>query len=165
MKPIVKKVVLICAALGAAMPLRAQDDLAPRANGQVFRVDDSGTVVLDPVLQLQSQPLGRTGVGSPLVSASTRVSVQLNLAAWAGKRGRIYMSLPRTSGPSVRATWITGGTLLPGSLISGDRAIVYAGPISSPFLRDMIDIKLEADGARLIQPEALAFGFEIEVDQ
>ena len=165
MKPIGGMAFLVCAVLSTAMPVRAQESVTPPASGQVFRVDDSGTVVLDPVLQLQSQPLGRTGVSSPLVSASTRVSVQLNLAAWAGRTGRIYMSLPRTSGPSVRATWRTGGTLLPGSLISGDRAIVYAGPINGPFLRDLIDIKLEADGARLIQPEALAFGFEIEVDQ
>jgi hypothetical protein len=32
-------------------------------------------------------------------------------------------------------------------------------------MRDLIDIALEADGARLTQPEALAFGFEIELDQ
>jgi hypothetical protein len=32
-------------------------------------------------------------------------------------------------------------------------------------MRDLIEIALEADGARLTQPEALAFGFEIELDQ
>jgi hypothetical protein len=121
-------------------------------------------VVVDPVLEMQWQPPGRTGTTSP-VSASTRVSVQLNLASWVGRSGRIYMMLPRTAGPTVRATWTTGGTLLSGTLISGDRALVYAGPVSSPLLRDLIDIELEADGARLAQPEALAFGFEIEIDQ
>ncbi|MCB1676559.1 MAG: hypothetical protein KDI01_09720, partial [Halioglobus sp.] len=119
-------------------------------------MDDSGTVVVDPVLEMEWQPPGRTGTTS-LVSASTRVSVQLNLASWVGRSGRIYMTLPRTAGPTVRATWTTGGTLLSGTLISGDRALVYAGPVSSPLLRDLIDIELEADGARLAQPEALAF--------
>ena len=105
-----------------------------------------------------------TGTTS-LVAGSTRVSVQLNLATWVGRTGRIYMTLPRTPGPTVRATWRTGGTLLPGTVISGDRTLVYAGPVTSPVLRDLIDIALEADGARLTQPEALAFGFEIELDQ
>lgn len=135
------------------------------ASAQAFHVDDSGSVVLDPVLRMEWQKVGRVGTSSPLVSASTKVNVQLNLTAWTGRTGRIYMTLPRTSGPSVRATWNTGGTLLPGTLISGDRALVFAGPINGPLMRDLIDIKLEADGARLVQPEALAFGFEIEVDQ
>lgn len=145
-------------------PVQAQESPTSTPSGQVFRVDDSGTVVVDPVLEMQWQPPGRTGTTS-LVSASTRVSVQLNLAPWVGRSGRIYMTLPRSAGPTVRATWSTGGTLLSGTLISGDRALVYAGPVSSPLLRDLFDIELEADGARLAQPEALAFGFEIEIDQ
>ena len=144
--------------------VQAQESLPSTPSGQVFRVDDSGTVVVDPVLEMQWQPPGRTGT-TLLVSASTRVSVQLNLASWVGRSGRISMTLLRTAGAAVGATWSTGGTLLPGTLISGDRSLVYAGPVSSPLLRDLIDIELEADGARLAQPEALAFGFEIEIDQ
>jgi len=155
--------VLLCCAPGSAVPAFAtQDDAA--LLGRVFKVDDSGTVVLDPVLEMQWQPPGATGSTS-LVSASTRVSIQLNLASWVGRTGRIYMTLPRSPGPTVRATWRTGGTLLPGTVISGDRTLVYAGPVTSPVMRDLIDIALEADGARLSQPEALAFGFEIELDQ
>jgi hypothetical protein len=159
---IVGSLILLAAISG--VPVQAQESPTSTPSGQVFRVDDSGTVVVDPVLEMQWQPPGRTGTTS-LVSASTRVSVQLNLASWVGRSGRIYMTLPRTAGPTVRATWTTGGTLLSGTLISGDRALVYAGPVSSPLLRDLIDIELEADGARLAQPEALAFGFEIEIDQ
>jgi len=155
-------ILLWCAAAGFLVPASAQDQLP--ASGRVFRVDDSGTVVLEPVLQMQWQPPGRSGSTS-LVSASTRVSVQLNLAPWVGRVGRIYMTLPRAPGPTVRATWKTGGTLLPGTLLSGDRTLVYAGPVTGPVMRDLIDIALEADGARLTQPEALAFGFEIELDQ
>ena len=132
------------------------------SSGQAVRIDDSGTVVVDPVLEMQWQPAGRSA-GSPLVSGSTRVAVQLNLAVYVGQSGQIYMTLPRSSGATVRATWQTGGTLLPGSLISGERALVYAGPIGGPLLRDLMDIRLEADGGRLQQPEALSFGFEIEV--
>lgn len=155
--------IFACALLTVPVGAQAQNATASSTTGQVFRVDDSGTVVLDPVLQMQWQPAGRVAA-SPLVSASTRVSVQLNLLPWIGRTGRIYMTLPRTSGPTVRAKWQTGGTLLPGELLSGDRTLVYAGAINGPLLRDIIDIKLEADGARLSGSEALAFGFEIEVD-
>jgi hypothetical protein len=155
---------LACLTLIAPGQIAAQDAPATAPFGNSFRVDDSGTVVLDPVLAMQWKPVGRSGASS-IVSARTRVSVQLNLANWIGRSGRIYMVLPRTSGPSVRATWTTGGGLLPGTLISGDRALVYAGPISAPIMRDQIDIKLEADGARLAGPEALGFGFEIDLDQ
>jgi hypothetical protein len=155
--------VVACALLTPSAGTQAQSGAEPSTTGQVFRVDDSGTVVLDPVLQMQWQPAGRSA-SSPLVSASTRVSVQLNLLPWVGRNGRIYMTLPRASGPTVRATWQTGGTLLPGELLSGERALVYAGAINGPLLRDIIDIKLEADGARLSGSEALTFGFEIEVD-
>ena len=164
MKLMVPWTKLAAAALSAAAPVQAQDAAATLTAGQVYRVDDSGTVVLDPVLAMQWQPPGQS-VASPLVSASTRISVQLNLMAWIGRSGRIYMTLPRTPGPTVRASWQTGGTLLPGSLISGERALVYAGPISGPLMRDLIELKLEADGARMVQSEALAFGFEIEVER
>lgn len=151
-----------CVFICSLTPVVAQEQ-APEP-GRVFRVDDSGTVVLDPVLEMQWQPPGRGGSTS-LVSASTRVSIQLNLAAWIGRSGRIYMTLPRTPGPTVRATWRTGGTLLPGTVLSGDRTLVYSGTVTGPVIRDLIDIALEADGTRLSRPEALAFGFEIELDQ
>ncbi len=146
-------------ATGLSAPAHGQE-----AEGRAFRIDDSGTVVIDPVLEMQWEAPGKTGTTS-LVSASTRVAVQLNMAPWAGRAGRIYMSLPRSSGPTVRATWKTGGVLLPGSLISGERALVFAGNVTASVLRDLIDIELETDGARLMRPEALAFGFEIETDQ
>lgn len=164
MKVLAAYVFAVSALLGAMGQLAAQEQAPSMDTGRVFRVDDTGTFVLDPVLEMQWQPPGQSGASS-LVSASTRVSVQLNLGAWVGRSGRIYMTLPRTPGPTVRATWRTGGTLLPGSLMSGDRALVYAGPVTAPVIRDLIDINLQADGARLAQPEALAFGFEIELDQ
>ena len=143
---------------------QAQDAGAATSASRIYRVDDSGTFVLDPSLKMEWQPIGR-GRPSNVVSATTKVSVQLNLANWMGRSGRIFMALPRTTGTTVRASWTTGGIMLPGSLISGDRALVYSGPVTAMVLRDLLDIKLEADGSRLAEPEALAFGFEIEVDQ
>jgi hypothetical protein len=158
-------VLALCAISGNAAQALAQEAAPAMTDSSAFRVDDTGTVVLDPVLEMLWQPSSQPRADASLVSASTRVSVQLNVAGWEGRSGRIYMSLPRTSGPSVRATWKTGGALIPGTLLSGQRSLVYAGPIARPILRDLIEIKLEADGSRLVQPEALSFGFEIEVDR
>ena len=154
---------LIALALIWSDPAFTQDRPFVGGSG-VYRVDDTGTIVLDPVLEMQWVPAGRQA-SSSVVSASTRVSVQLNLQAWSGRTGRIYMLLPKSSGPTVRVSWRTGGTLLPGTLLSGERALVYSGPVAAPVLRDLIEMKLEADGVRLAQPEALSFAFEIEVDQ
>lgn len=156
--------VFLALMLGGTQPVIAQIAPVLPQRSSALQVDDSGTVVLDPVLEMKWQGAGGEMPATALVSGSTRVSLQLNLAAWSGRSGRIYMTLPRTSGPTVRATWRAGGTLLSGSLISGDRAVVYAGRINGPVLRDVIDIKLEADGARLVEPEVLAFSFEIEID-
>lgn len=152
------------AILGPSGSAVAQDTAASPQAGRVFRVDDTGTVVLDPSLAMQWRP-GQAPNTSSIVSASTKVSVQLNLAAWVGHSGRIYMALPVTSGPTVRAIWTTGGALLPGTLLSSGRTLIYAGPVRSAVMRDLLDIRLEVDGTRLTEPQALAFGFEIEVDQ
>lgn len=148
--------------LSAPSVALAQTAATAEPGARTFRVDDSGTVVLDPFLEMQWQPTGPAGA-SNIVSASTRVSIQLNLTPWVGQTGRIYMTLPRSSGPTVRASWRTGGGLLAGSLISGERTLVYSGPIGSPILRDIIDLRLEVDSTRLAGPESLSFGFEIEL--
>ena len=149
-----KTLVALMAGLGCALgPSPTASAQAVFPAGRSFVVDDSGSVVLDPYLEMQAPPIAGAAP-SNIVSASTRVSVQLNLAAWVGRSGRIYMSLPRTS----------GGALLPGTMVSGDRSLVFSGPIAVPVVRDIIDIRLEVDGTRLLASEALAFGFEIEVD-
>lgn len=143
----------------------AQDSLTAMLAGaaSAVPVDDTGTMVLDPSLALQWAP-HRSQSGSTIVSASTQVNVQLNLANWQGRHARIYMVLTRGSGATVRASWTSGGRLLPGALLSGERALVYAGAITTPTLRDVLLIQLEADSRRLVQPQALSFAFEIEVN-
>jgi len=158
--------ILVLSMLALALPGQAcaQNTGTAASMARISRVDDTGTAVLDPSLEMKWQPIGRSGA-SRIVTAETHVSVQLNLAAWVGHSGRIYMTLPRTTGPTVRASWTTGGVLLPGMLISGDRTLVFAGGVNASIIRDLLAIKLEADGSRLTEPEALFFGFEIEVDQ
>lgn len=147
-----------------ATPALAQTTAAQSTAGSAAqRVDDTGTVVIDPYLEMKWMPKPGNA-GSRIVESGTRVSVQLNLAPYIGRSGRIYMVLPRGTGPTVRATWTSGGKLLPGQVLSGERALVYSGAVRGPLLTDLLDLRLQVDSTRLTQPQALAFGFEIEVD-
>ena len=151
------------ALLAASASLAAQDNGSDPPGRQAFRVDDSGSFVVDPFLEMQWKP-GLRGPEAAIVGGATRVSVQLDTRPWIGRSGRIYMVLARGPGPTVRATWTTGGLLQPGTLLSGDRSLVYAGPVTGPLMRDIIDIRLEVDGTRLSAAQALSFGFEIELE-
>ena len=62
------------------------------------------------------------------------------------------------------AEWATQGRLLPGQLISGNRTLVFTGPIRSSLIEDTIALKLQTDGRRLTAPQRLEFHFEIDVD-
>ena len=98
------------------------------------------------------------------MEGATVVTVRLNVAPWANKTGKIYMALPQQSIGLVNAAWTTQGRLLPGQVISGNRTLVYAGPIRSAIIEDTITLKLEADGQRLAAAQRLQFHFEIDVD-
>jgi hypothetical protein len=76
----------------------------------------------------------------------------------------VYLALPEQPVGPVTAEWTTQGKLLPGQLVSGNRTLVYAGPIRTSLLEDTIVLKLSADGRRLISPQRLQFHFEIDID-
>jgi hypothetical protein len=61
-------------------------------------------------------------------------------------------------------TWTTQGRLLPGRLISGERVLVYAGPVTTPFIDETLALKIETDGTRLSSSHRLNFHFEIDID-
>jgi hypothetical protein len=90
--------------------------------------------------------------------------VRLNLAPWLNRNGKVFMALGEQPIGQVKASWSTQGRLLPGELTSGNRTLVFAGPIRSGMLEDTITLKLEADGRRLLNAQRLQFHFEIDVD-
>jgi hypothetical protein len=61
-------------------------------------------------------------------------------------------------------TWITQGRLLPGRVVSGGRTLVYAGPITTPFIEDMVQLTISVDGRRLQQLYHINFRFEMDED-
>ncbi len=92
------------------------------------------------------------------------MQVRLNLAPWLKRNGRLFLVLPEQSLGQVRASWTTQGRLLPGSLVSGQRALVLAGPIMTPRLDETLVVKIETDGTRLGSAHRLNFHFEIDID-
>ena len=82
----------------------------------------------------------------------------------AGVRGHIYMVLPAQQPGAITATWTTNGRLLPGQVSTGGRALVYAGPITAPFIEDMVHLTVIVDGRRMVQSYPVNFRFEMEED-
>jgi hypothetical protein len=52
---------------------------------------------------------------------------------------------------------------LPGELRSGERTLIYAGPIQTDTLEDTLRLAIQADGRKLRRDEQLAFAFEIDL--
>jgi hypothetical protein len=129
-----------------------------------FRVDDSATIPQESNAVLRWRHLAPSRGGDNTVEGTTRVQVRLNLAPWLRRSGRVYLVLPEQPANRVTASWSTQGRLLPGQLTSGQRALVYSGPITAPVLDETLLLKIETDGTRLSSTQRLNFHFEIDVD-
>lgn len=129
-----------------------------------YRVDDSGTIPFDSTATLRWRFAAPVRSGDNTVEGATTIQVRLNLAPWLKRDGRLYLVLPAQPVSDVTVRWTTQGRLLPGKLAAGQRALVYAGPISEPFLVETLALQIEADGTRLSGTHRLDFHFEIDVD-
>lgn len=148
----------VCALLVASVASHA-------ALAATFRVDDSLTLPHNAQTRMQWKSAAPTRAEGNLVEGAVIVTIRLNLAPWLNKNGQIYMTLPPqpTIGP-VTAEWTTQGRLLPGKVVSGERTLVFSGPIRSTLIEETLHVKVQADGARLAMPQQLEFIFEIDVN-
>ena len=137
---------------------------AGAASAATFAVDDSTSYAHDANTAMKWKIAGANRKGGTAVEGATLVTVRLNLTPWANKNGKIYMALAKQVIGPVKANWTTQGRLLAGQLISGERTLVYAGPIRANVLEDTIALTVEADGQRLVGAQRLKFSFEIDVD-
>lgn len=129
-----------------------------------FRVDDSLTLPNETTTAMRWRSLAPNRAIGNAVEGSSVLTIRLNLAPWLHRSGRIFLVLPEQPIGQVIAEWSTQGKLLPGQLVSGNRTLVYAGPIRASVLEDTIALRLQADGQRLVAPQRLQFHFEIDVD-
>ena len=129
-----------------------------------FAVDDSTSYTHDANTAMKWKLVAPSRRLGSTVEGATLVTVRLNLIPWANKNGKIYMALGKQAIGPVKASWTTQGRLLAGQLNSGDRTLVYAGPIRTAILEDTIALTIETDGQRLVSAQRLQFYFEIDVD-
>lgn len=146
--------------VAAGLVLWAALAQAPAAAG--VRVDDSGTIVSTPVLQMRWRQLVPGRGADHTVEGHLRVALRLNLAAWVNRQVRIYMLLAPLEPDIVEASWRTQGRLLPGQVRSGSRALVFEGRVGAALLEETLEITLAADGRVLAGTHNLQFTFELE---
>jgi hypothetical protein len=133
------------------------------AEAGTFRIDETGTVVASPVVNMQWRNLVPGRLSDDTVEATLRVDVRLNLGPWVNKPARIYMALGPVNSDRVKAHWTTQGRLLSGSVYSGERTLVFEGRAGPAVLNESLVLTIETDGKRLTQTQMLDFYFEIEV--
>jgi len=132
------------------------------AGAAPVRVDDTGTVVSAPVINMRWRQLVPGQGADHTVEASLRVALRLNTAPWLNRDVRIFMVLAQASSEPVVASWRTQGRLLAGTVRSGSRAVVYEGRITAGVLEDSLDLHLATDGRHFLGTESLQFTFEID---
>jgi hypothetical protein len=129
-----------------------------------YVVDDTSTIPYETNLVSRWRQ-GATGrqLGND-IEAAALVTVRLNVAPWLNRNARIYLVLPQQPIGIVTVDWATQGRLLPGTLRSGERTLVYTGPIRAPVIEDNFQLKVVADGRRVALTQRLQFRFEIDID-
>ena len=156
-RAVLSRTATLCAALMlAAQPLHA-------AGWATYAVDDSMSQVQAPSAALRWRDLLPTRDASNLMDARMDVRIVLNLAPWVGKQSRIYMVLPVLPQSNVEVQWTTTGLLIPGRLSSGQRQLVFQGPVPGPRIEDLMRVAVIADARDPVTPQRLNFTFEIEV--
>lgn len=136
---------------------------ATAAPAATYRIDDSASLVEARSVRMKWEQVA-PGSDSARVAGGLTVQARLDVSPWQGRMGRVYLTLPVSATVPVTARWTTRGRLLPGSLRSGERVLVYAGPIATPMLEDTLEFVLQADGRELVRHERLEFAFEIDLE-
>jgi hypothetical protein len=130
---------------------------------ETHKLDDSLSHTVPPTAQMQWLPQTRAGQDGGM-EAWVRVNIHIDTQDWVGRSGRIYMVLPRDETSTLEAVWTTDGKLLAGRLVSGERALVYAGNITANALRDQMLVRLRSGPDWQSNSRRLNFHFEIDVD-
>jgi hypothetical protein len=138
---------------------------APVAFAKTIQIDDTGTQSLEPSVSLHWKSLApsRSGADNTMLGTST-IRVRLNVMPWLHRSLRIYLNLPAQQPGPISITWLTQGRFIPGQLRSGNRVLVYAGPITTPFLEDTLNVQYSLDGSLVRRSFPVTFHFETDED-
>jgi hypothetical protein len=129
-----------------------------------FRLDDSLSYTVPPNVQMQWLPFARSRMNSGGMEAWVTVNIRIDTRDWIGRSGRIYMVLPRDEASSIEAVWTTQGRLQAGRLVSGERALVFAGTIPGATLEDQMRVRLRSNADWTSNSRRLNFHFELDAN-
>ena len=93
---------------------------------------------------------------------TTTIRVRINVTPWLKRSGRIYLSLPAQQPGPIRLSWITQGRFLPGQVQSGNRMLIYSGPITTPFMEDTLTLQFVVDGTLMRRAVPVTYHFEMD---
>jgi hypothetical protein len=136
---------------------------AAPAQAKSTTVDDSGSVAIEPTVLMRWKTAvpTRTAAGKLMVGTMT-VRVRINVMPWLKHSGRIYLALPAQQPGPINLTWTTQGRFLPGQLVSGNRVLVYAGPITTPFMEDTLTFQFSVAGTLMQRAVPVTYHFEMD---
>jgi len=112
-------------------------------------------------MRWKSAAPSRSGADNLMIGTTT-IRVRINVTPWLRRSGRIYLDLPAQPPGPITASWITQGRFLPGQVRSGNRTLVYAGPIATPFMEDVLKFQFSVDGTLIRRPFPVTFHFEMD---
>jgi hypothetical protein len=135
------------------------------AQAKSVTIDDSGTQALEPAVAMhwKSAVPTRSPAGT-LMIGSTTIRVRINVLPWLHHSGRIYLALPAQQPGPLGLSWTTQGRFLPGQVQSGNRVLVYSGPIAAPFMEDTLTFQFSVDGALMRRTVPVTYHFEMDED-
>lgn len=135
--------------------------LIAQVRAEVQRLDDRGTYSIPPVPSLQWLSWHRAGARSVMVGLF-ELHLNLDVAAWVGRQGRIYLRLPRDQNASMELTWSAGQLLSGGRVSSGERTLIYSGEIRSPRIEEVLNVQIRSEPEWTGQSRRLDVAFELE---
>lgn len=85
-----------------------------------------------------------------MLARVSQLDIRLDTRRFQGRRARIYMSVPLpvqglSGAGGLRLRWQTEGVFQDGTLVPGERSLIYSGPITEAELRDRLDLTVEVD--------------------
>lgn len=133
------------------------------ARAKTIIVDDSGSQALEPsvTMRWKSAAPARSAAGNLMIGTTT-IRVRINVMPWLHHSGHIYLALPAQKPGPIGLSWTTQGRFLPGQVVSGNRVLVYAGPITMPFMEDTLTFQFSVNGALLGRPVPVTYRFEMD---
>jgi hypothetical protein len=130
-------------------------------------IDDSSSQSLEPSVSMrwQTPAPGRRGARTDdRLTGAARVRVRLDVTSWLHRSGRIYLSLPAQPPGPIDMNWTAQGRFSSGQLHSGNRMLVFAGPIESPIFEELFVFQFSVSGRLLDAATSVNYHFEMDED-